>query len=133
MLIFNNADELIDIIEVSEKLSGSEYSRAVPLPEATSYVSVVLRVADKMYIGDDAAVKYSRHSMGILAALITVTTVVESFVLQKCMDEIWDCFYKPQSFVDGGSIFVKALIAGAVCSALVILSYYSRAKKVINK
>lgn len=133
VLAFDNRNELIDVIMVSEKLSGGEYSKAVPLPEATSYVSVVLRKADKMYFDGDVAVGYSKRGMAILASLITVTTVIESFVLQKGAEAIWDCFYRPQTFVDERAIFVRALIAGVVCSAVVLLSYYLRAKKVTNK
>ena len=133
VLVFNNADELVDVVTVSEKLSGKEYSKAAPLPDSTSYVSVVLRVADKMYSDGESVTRCSKKSMIMLVGLVMITSIVESLVLQKCADVIWDCFYKPQNFVDGRNIFMKALIAGVICSALIVLSYCMRAKKVMKK
>lgn len=133
VLVYNNMNELVDVIAVSEKLSSQEYSRAVPLPGATSYVSVVLRCADNMYVNEEEATTYSLRHMGMFAGAVTVTTVIESLVVQACAEKIWDCFYRPQTFVQPGPILVKTIIAGIVCSALIVLTYYMRAKRVINK
>lgn len=133
VLAYDNRDSLIDIIEISERVATAGYTRSVLLPVQTSYVSVILRYADKNYSDSSRVIGYDKKGLLTYAVLTFVTTVIQSVLMLGLADKIWDCFFKPQTFVDGASIVIRSVVIGALASVLILLAYYRRSVKEINR
>ena len=134
IIVYGPADELLDVITVTEKVSAEGYSRAVQLPEDTSYVNIVLRAADNMYRNTRRIIKYSGVSVALLAVFTAIMTVVETYAIRILTSKIIALFASGWSvYVDNLRFLIHSVILGALCGALYALSYFRRTSKVVNK
>lgn len=134
VIVYGPADELLDVISVTERVTVEGYSKAVQLPEDTSYVNVVLRAADDMYRNTEVVIKYSGVSVALLAGFVAVMTVVETYAIRILVNKIIGLFSSGWSvYVNDLRFLLHSLVLGIVCGALIALSYFRRTSKVVNK
>jgi hypothetical protein len=82
IMVYGPSSELLDVISVTERVTEEKYSKAVPLPLDTSYVNVILRMADDMYKSGEKAIHYSIPSLIILSALVGICTIAETYLIR---------------------------------------------------
>lgn len=134
VIVYGPADELLDVITVTERISVEGYTKAVPLPADTSYVNIVLRVADDMYSNSKRVIRYSSVSVTLLAFFTAVSTVIETYVIRLIVNKIIGLFSSGWSvYINDLRFLIHSLVLGAICGVLIALSYVRRTSKVVNK
>ncbi|MBE6547578.1 MAG: hypothetical protein E7667_01685 [Ruminococcaceae bacterium] len=130
VLVFDNQDKLIDVIGVAEQTNQGEYTRAVQLPERTSYVSVILRRADGMFSNNEINVIYPILNVSVYAACIVVATAVEATLANKLISGVFEEF--AGQFMGGISV-IGSLLLGIAAAALIMLSCFINVIRKINR
>ena len=132
--VFNYRGRLLEVLEVSERISGEGVSRSVRLPERTAYACVVPRQVDGEYVGRDATVGYGIRGMGVYLALSTVTAVIVGYVLHGSvfgiLDAVWRGSWEIRSL--GATLAASALL-GILGAAGVLLTHELHRRRVINR
>jgi hypothetical protein len=130
VLVFDNKNKLIDVIAVNEVVRGSSMTKSLALPASTSYVSLILRSADDMYIGSAIKIKFSYISCGIYAVLSAFCIAFTGTLL---------CSFVRVAFtgtrirhITTEKAFVSSLIVGLVFGALSALLYMTKYRREIN-
>ena len=133
VVTFDRRGRLLDVLEVSERLTSAGSPRAVRLPTATAYASVIPRKIDGEYTGKDMAVGYSPVGIAVYTALTTLTTVFIAFLIRS---EIPNLLYYGDSFIayySAGATLALSLLLGVVNSLWVVLMHYLHALRKINR
>lgn len=131
VIAYDNKHKVIDVIGVDETVLGNKYSSSVLIPPETSYVSLVLRRVDKMFLSHDMRVKYSKTSMLICAALIVLATMAMGVIVNSCLKDIWRLFtVKP---ITTKKAIIWSGIIGAIASLPILKAYKKKNIKVTNK
>lgn len=133
VVAFDRRGRLLDVLEVSERLASAGSPRAVRLPTATAYASVLPRKVDGEYTGKDMAVGYSPVGIAVYTALTTLTTVFMAFLIRS---EIPNLLYYGDSVIayySAGATLALSLLLGVVNSLWVVLMHYLHALRKINR
>lgn len=134
VIVYGPDDELLDIIAVTERVSIEGYSKAVLLPEDTSYVNIVLRAVDDMYRNSQKIITYSPISVALLSVFVAVATVFETYVIGIMINNILSILNIDGAlYINNMRFLIHSIILGAICGALFALSYFIRTAKVVNK
>ena len=132
-MVYGPSSELLDVISVTERMTDERYSKAVPLPIDTSYVNVVLRVADDMYKSDEVLLRYSKASLALLTSIVAALTVVEAYLMRALVTKIVSQLTSGWAvYVNNGRFLMHSLVLGAVCAVVFLMSYLRRTVKVVN-
>ena len=130
VLVFDNKNKLIDAIAVDEVIRGETMTKGLELPAKTSYVSLVLRCADDMYVGTKIKLKFSYIACGIYAALSALCIAFSGTLL---------CSFVRVTFtgtrirhITNEKAFFSSLIVGLVFGALSALLYITKYRREIN-
>jgi hypothetical protein len=133
VVTFDRRGRLLDVLEVSERLTSAGSPRAVRLPTATAYASVIPRKIDGEYTGKDMAVGYSPIGIAVYTALTVLTTVFIAFLIRN---EIPNLLFYGDNFItyhNAGSTLALSILLGAVNSLWVVLMHYLHAIRKINR
>ena len=133
VVTFDRRGRLLDVLEVSERLSSAGSPRAVRLPAATAYASVLPRQVDGEHTGKDLAVVYSPIGIAVFTALTVLTTVFVAFLIRN---EIPNLLYYGDEFLiypPAGKTFILSVALGAVNALWVVLMHYLHAIRKINR
>ena len=133
VVAFDRRGRLLDVLEVSERLASAGSPRAVRLPTATAYASVIPRKIDGEYTGKDMAVGYSPIGIAVYTALTTLTTIFIAFLIRN---EIPNLLYYGDNFIgyySAGSTLALSVLLGVVNSLWVVLMHYLHALRKINR
>lgn len=134
VIVFGPDRRVIDVIEVSERITDIGYCKSVQLPEETSFVNVVIRRVDAMHESKEKAVSYSGKSLLVLIALITVVTVIESYVIEATLPPILPLVgLKLTAIADSSEKFLLSVAAGLITGVLSAATYCFRSLGVVNK
>ena len=131
VVLFNNRGRLIEVLEISERLTSEGTTRPVRLPDRTAYACVIPRQVDGEYTGREVAVGYSLPGALTMAALTVVTTVVVGAFLHGELTYLMTEMTgkDPASLV--GTLLVSALL-GILCAAWMLLMYYLHTVRKLN-
>ena len=133
VLTFDRRGRLLDVLEVSERLTSAGSPRAVRLPAATAYASVLPRQVDGEHTGKDLAVVYSPIGIAVFTVLTVLTTVFVAFLIRN---EIPNLLYYGDEFLiypPAGKTFILSVVLGAVNALWVVLMHYLHAIRRINR
>ena len=133
VVAFDRCGRLLDVLEVSERLASAGSPRAVRLPTATAYASVIPRKIDGEYTGKDMAVGYSPIGIAVYTALTVLTTVFIAFLIRN---EIPNLLFYGDNFItyyNAGSTLSLSVLLGVVNSLWVVLMHYLHALRKINR
>ena len=132
VVTFDRRGRLLDVLEVSERLTSEGSTRAVRLPAATVYACVIPRKVDGEYVGKGIAVGYSPVGIGIFMGLTVLTTVVAGYVLHNELSYILSQM-TDRPTVDLGRTLLASVLLGMTCAAGVVLLHYRHAIRRINR
>lgn len=133
VMVYGPSSELLDVISVTERVTEEKYSKAIPLHKDTSYVNVVLRMADGMYRNNETAVKYSTPSIVILAVLVGIFTLGEIYLTRFIATTVVGMLTSGWAvYVNNFRFLLYSVILSVVCAFVFLLSYVRRTVKVIN-
>lgn len=132
VVTFDRRGRLLDVLEVAERLASAGSTRAVRLPTATAYASVIPRRVDGEYTGKEMAVGYSPLGVGIFTGLTVLTTV---FVGVMFHSELSYLAAEMGGFAVAGlgRVLVASLLLGIACSLWVLFMHYLHAVRRINR
>ncbi len=130
ILVFNNRNKLIDVVTVSEQLKSSQTTSSVPLVAETSYVSLVVRKVDNMYVDRRVMVKYSDVSCAICGVLSALCIAISGVLLNSFLSALFA--NSDIEFLSGIGAFVKFLFVGLAWGAAIALLYRFKYRKEMN-
>lgn len=85
--VFDGDGRLIDVLEVTDTLSGKRYTKAVVLPQDTSYVSVILRQADGKQVCADRVFDSDLTGRIVCAASTVVLTILMGILMRWMLSD----------------------------------------------
>lgn len=129
---FDRRGRLLDVQEVSERLTAEGETAAVRLPTRTAYACVLPRQVDREYVGREMTVCYSPTGIGIFTGLTVVTTVAIAYLLHNSLTYIMTglTFMEGESFT--ATLLVSVLL-GAICAEWVVLMHYLHSVRTLNR
>lgn len=131
---FDNHDNIIDIIEVTETVDNDRYTSALSLPPDTSYVRFVLRAADKKYLSNKVLADYSVIQYGICAGVVALATAIEAALIYSLLKDILVEGLRIRIGISGAlGMTVMVLGISLLTAGLTVLAYMRNSKKVINR
>lgn len=131
---FDNRNNIIDVIGVTESLAQDRYTTAVSLPPDTSYVRFVLRVVDNKYRSNRIVAGYSIIRYGICAGVVALATAIEASLIYSLINDILKEGLKLKIDLSGGfGMTFMVLGISLLTAGLTVLAYMRNCKKVINK
>lgn len=132
VLLFNSRGRLIEVLEISERLTSEGSTRPVRLPDRTAYACVIPRRVDGEYTCQDVAVGYSPVGAAALAVLTVATTVAVGAYMHGELTYLLTALThkEPPSLLP--TLLVSALL-GALCAAWMLLMYYLHTVRKLNR
>lgn len=131
---FDNHDNIIDIIEVTETVDNDRYTSALSLPPDTSYVRFVLRAADKKYLSNKVLADYSVIQYAICAGVVALATAIEAALIYSLLKDILVEGLRIRIGISGAlGMTVMVLGISLLTAGLTVLAYMRNSKKVINR
>ena len=132
VVTFDAKGRLLDVLEVSERLTSEGNTRAVRLPTATAYAAVIPRQVDGEPVGKDASVGYSIVGTAIYGGLTVLTTVFVGYMLHTELTYLMTSLYNrtPESL---GRTLIVSLLVGIACAAWMVLMHYLHAIRKIDR
>lgn len=83
--VFDGFGRMIDVLEVTDTLSVGRYTKAVALPQDTSYVSVILRQAGGRQVCADRVFDSDREGRIICAASTVLLTILMVVLMRNLL------------------------------------------------
>ncbi len=133
VISFDRTGRLLDIVKVSERLTGDGYSRRVLLPTDTSRAYIVLRQVDGMYKSRRLASRYSFWGIGIFCGLTVISTMVCGWLLYQGIGTVWLTLLPSIAPITASEILWTGFGWGLAVSAWTVFRYMIRMIKVVNK
>lgn len=85
--VFDGSGRLIDVLDVTDTLSGERYTKAVVLPQATSYVSVILRQVNGKQVCADRVFDSGLVGRIMCAASTVVLTILMGLLMRRMLSD----------------------------------------------
>lgn len=128
VVTFDARGKLLDVQEVSERLTTEGYARAVRLPTATAYATVIPRRVDGEYLCRDIAVGYSITGTVIYGILTLLTTAAVTYLLHGELTYLLE----GMTVSLGKALLISAPV-GILLSGWTVLMHYRHAARRINR
>lgn len=132
VVTFDRRGRLLDVLEVSERLVSTGSTRAVRLPTATAYASVIPRQVDGEYRSREAVLGYSPVGIGVFVGLTILTTLLFAFFIQSEIPRLMYLDREVPHFFNGRMTLLASVILGAISSLWVLLTHHLHAKRRIH-
>lgn len=133
VMVYGPSSELLDVISVTERVTNDKYSKAVPLHKDTSYVNVILRMADDMYKCNETIIRYSKPSLAILAVMVVLSTFGEIYLARYLSTKVIGMLTSGWAvYVNDIRFLIYSIILSVACAMVFLLSYVRRTVKVVN-
>ncbi|MBR5124923.1 MAG: hypothetical protein IKU90_07295 [Clostridia bacterium] len=130
--VFNYRGRLLEVLEVSERISGEGVSRSVRLPERTAYACVVPRQVDGEYVGREVTVGYSLAGIIVLTVLTVATTMATGYILYGEFSYVMTELLGLETISLLRTMLVS-LLTGVACAAWMLFMYYLHTIRKLNR
>ena len=130
--VFNYRGRLLEVLEVSERISGEGVSRSVRLPERTAYACVVPRQVDGEYVGREVTVGYSLAGIIVLTVLTVATTMATRYILYGEFSYVMTELLGLETISLLRTMLVS-LLTGVACAAWMLFMYYLHTIRKLNR
>ena len=130
--VFNSRGRLLEVLEVSERISEEGVSRSVRLPDRTAYACVVPRQVDGEYVGREVTVGYSLAGTIVLTVLTVATTVMMGYTLHGEFNYVMTELMGLEPISLPRTLLVS-LLTGVACAAWVLFMYYLHTIRKLNR
>jgi hypothetical protein len=132
VIALDRRGRLLDVLEVSERLTAEGATRAVRLPTATAYARVIPRRVDGEYVGKEVIVGYSLVGTAVFGALTVLTTVLVGYLLHGELAYLLTELSGMPPISMGRTVVISALL-GVLYAAWAVLMHYLHAFRRINR
>ena len=130
--VFDRLGRLLEVLEISERITTEGATRPVRLPDRTAYACVIPRQVDGEYTGREVTVGYSLAGVISMAILTVLTTVAVGYLLHSelgyAMTELTGT--DPVSLLT--TLLVSTLL-GILCAGWMLLMYYLHTVRTLNR
>lgn len=128
--VFDNRNQLIDLITVTDRIGEQPYTSSVMLPADTSYVSLTVREINSVKATVGACLSY--EDRGCLHFLIaaTVATVIESVVVTLVSRELVSMIAELTRIPLKVNVPLSILACVLLGAGVILLSLHRRRKKI---
>lgn len=115
--VFDAVGQLIDVLSVTDVVSGHRYTKAVALPQATSYVSVIPRRVNEKSVCEDRVFDSDRTGRIVCAASTVGLTILMGAVMRwlftDAMERLNDV-YRFSQYLSPHTPWLKTLLVAGV-------------------
>lgn len=119
--LFNNRDQVFDVISVKEKITKEGYTKVVDLPEETSYVALHVNAVDGTTFQSLTSGKVKGSKIAKFILLCSVCILMEVFCVKVCCAQIFGGVFR-ESFILNLS---STLITGGIALGLIGINVLS--------
>ncbi len=130
--VFSNVGRLLEVLEVSERLTSEGTTRPVRLPDRTAYACVIPRRVDGEYTGREVAVCYSLAGIVTMAALTVATTVVVGYLMHGEITYALTELMGTAPVSLARTLLISFLL-GILCAGWMLLMYYLHTVRKLNR
>ena len=127
VVMFNNKNEILDVINVDEHLRGGLETEAVALHHDTSYVSLVVKSADENVLNDESLFVCKLKRLGVYGGAVSLVSFLV-FALLFAAISVIDKLLLDQTLLAGVNLLIfilPALAIGALASWII----YNRTRR----
>ena len=128
VVTFDARGKLLDVQKVAERLTTRGATRAVRLPTATAYATVIPRRVDGEYVSREYAVGYSRAGTLVCSTLTLLTTLAMTYLIHGELT-----FLLEGMTVSLGTALLLSLPVGALMAGWSVLMHRRHATRRINR
>lgn len=133
VLCFDSRGRLLDLLQVSERVTAAGESRPVRLPTATAYTRVVPRQVDKMYEDHSVVAVYSLVGMAVYGALVTLTTAAVGFLWHSFLWSRLSTLPFGSAGMPATTALILSLLLGLLISAALLGLYHRHIRRRVNR
>ena len=132
VVIFNSKNKIVDIVTIAEDIADRGYTKAIPLPQNTSYVEIFVRRTNNntKKRSAKAPVAYSPLSLGIYFLSVIICSCAVTEVLKGATLNIFSLLNVEAVYTNISLLL--PIIIGCICGGLVILHYTMKLNKVVR-
>lgn len=117
IVLFNRYNEVFKVINVKEEICGVDYTRATTLPNETSYISIVVRKANKLDLKRKPIARVVPSSLLAFACVTALISIVEAFVIKISCAYCFGGVFR-ESFISSNSGLLISIALAVAIGAL---------------
>jgi hypothetical protein len=120
IVMFNNKNEVIDVISVNERIHDNLATKSVPIHQDTSYVSFILNSVNDVTFDQRSLFYRSFMDVIIYAITVMLLSFSEFAIVLQCL-KTFDTWIIKSGFVQGVSLLsfiIPSLIIGGISGGL---------------
>ena len=114
IVIFNNRNEVCEVLRVKDLIERSGYTKIVELPQETSYVSLVINEVDGVTFPDATVKKTKAGKIAKFLTACSFVVLMEIFCVKVCFANIFGGIFRESFVLDINSFLVTLLIAAVL-------------------
>ena len=114
IVIFNNRNEVCEVLRVKDLIERSGYTKIVELPQETSYVSLVVNEVDGVTFPDSTVKKVKAGKIAKFLAACSLVVFMEILFVKVCFANIFGGIFRESFVLNGRSFLVTLLIAATL-------------------
>ena len=109
--MYDRRKHIVKVLNVKELIKTAGYTQELELPEAVSFVSVILNQADDVVFNEKLLKSVSKGKMGGYIVVSSLFTVFEIFFAKVCCSNVFGGVFKESFLVETTSTVVTGLFA----------------------
>ncbi len=111
VVLFNNRNEVFDVLEIKEKTDGGGYTKTIDLPEETSYVALSITEVDATQFTVPITQKVAGGRITAFLLWCSLCLFMEVFCVKACCANIFGGIFRQSFMLDGESTAATLVIA----------------------
>lgn len=125
VVLFNNRDEVFDVITVKELIEKKGYTKIVELPSETSYVALTVNKADNEIFPDHVTAKIKAGKIAKFLFLSAFCVLIEVFAVKVCCANIFGGVFRESFVLNVKSTLATLTIAGGLALVNLLISLFA--------
>ena len=114
IVLFNNRDEVFNVLTVKEKIEKAGYTKAVDLPEETSYVAISLNEVDATEFSVPITAKLEKGQFGKFMFWCNLCIFMETFIVKVCCANIFGGVFREVFVLNWETTLITLVIAATL-------------------
>jgi hypothetical protein len=114
IVLFNNRDEVFQVLTVKELIEKQGYTKVVDLPDETSYVSLAINEVDGKTFPDNLTKKIKKGKLKNFLLVSSLLIIMEVFCIKVCLGNIFGGVFREIFILSERSGYLTLLIIGVL-------------------
>ena len=114
VVLFNNRDEVFNVLTVKEKIEKAGYTKTVDLPEETSYVAISVNEVDATDFSAPITAKLENGKFAKFIFWCSLCIFMETFIVKVCCANIFGGVFREMFVFNWETTGVTLMIAVAL-------------------